>query len=72
LTRAGAGRLQAGTAADAYRLGRGGADAPARSAAVCLHCGQVEREDQMAWGRVASFAQYGCPFPGFADDFTRL
>jgi len=39
LSRAGAGRLQAvsGAAADAFRLGRGGADAPARSAAG-LHC----------------------------------
>jgi hypothetical protein len=33
-----------------------------------LHCWQSEREDQVASRRVASFAQYGRPFPGFADN----
>ncbi len=60
-----------GTAADA--LGRGEDEpmprlGPPQSG---LHCWQSEREDQVASRRVASFAQYGRPFPGFADDFTR-
>jgi hypothetical protein len=43
------------------RLGRGGADAPARSAAVWpLHCGQDRR------GRSSASRH------GFLDDFTRL
>ena len=60
-----------GTAADA--LGRGEDEpmprlGPPQSG---LHCWQSEREDQVALRRVASLAQNGPPFPGFADDFTR-